>query len=374
MEYSDNSDLKLFDAILKDNKVLMLGENTHSDGATFKFKSRLIKYLHENMNYNVILYEAGRYDTWIMNNEMNNRNIGISPDSVGGLGLFHFWWANKETLIEYYQQTKNSEKPIELGGFDFQFSGSELYGKREKLLRDFVSKNKIDIGKYPIFKRNIDKLEYFVSPSYTDKILTESQKEQLLREIKNLEELVLKLDKTSESEIYARYFHDININFQKSWRYKQGSIESMQFRDSVMAKNIIYQIDSVYKNKKIIIWTSNIHTFTEKYNNDYFPLGTYIKKKYGKSSYMLNFSSYAKRNDNGNLTNKPGKFAIENVFHDTKTPYFFIDFSSIDAGSVLKRKFVSTVNQGIDEKRFWSRYFDGILYIDNNTQLTPIKK
>ena len=67
---------------------------------------------------------------------------------------------------------------------------------------------------------------------------------------------------------------------------------------------------------------------------------------------------------------KPGKFAIENTFHSTKTPYFFIDLRSIPENSVLKKEFVSTINQGVDQKKVWSQFFDGIFYIDTNTFLT----
>jgi len=376
MEYLDDTDLKIFDTVLKDNRILMLGENIHSDGATFKFKSRLIKYLHENLNYDVVLYEAGRYDTWIMNEEMNYHKLGVPSDSIGGLGLFEFWWANKEMkpLIEYYQKTKISDKPIELGGVDFQFSGSTLSIRREKLLKDFLSKNKIEIKKFPVLNKNIKVIEYFVFEGYVNKMLKENQKNNILREISELEKITKKLIKTPENIIYAQYFHDIKNNFQKSWKYKIGSMPSMQYRDSLMAKNLIYQIDSVYKNKKIIIWCANIHTFTEKYNEYYLPLGTYIKKKYGNASYMLNFSSYTKKDHNGNLTNKPGKFAIENILHETKTPYLFINLKDITKKSPLKKEFVSTINQGIDEKRYWSHYLDGIFFIDINTQLTPNKK
>jgi erythromycin esterase-like protein len=149
---------------------------------------------------------------------------------------------------------------------------------------------------------------------------------------------------------------------------------SMQFRDSLMARNLIHQIDSVYKDKKVIVWCANIHTFAERYDKDYLPLGTYIKNKYGKASYMIDFSSYAKKSDKDILINKPGKFAIENAFHKTKTPYFFMNLRDIPENSLLRKEFVSTVNQGIDQKRIWSRSFDGIFYIDTNTLLTPINK
>jgi hypothetical protein len=89
---------------------------------------------------------------------------------------------------------------------------------------------------------------------------------------------------------------------------------------------------------------------------------------------MIDFSSYAKKSDKDILINKPGKFAIENAFHKTKTPYFFMNLRDIPENSLLRKEFVSTVNQGIDQKRIWSRSFDGIFYIDTNTLLTPINK
>ncbi|MGG5210096.1 erythromycin esterase family protein [Chryseobacterium sp. MIQD13] len=376
MEYRDNSDLKVLDSVLKDNQVLMLGENTHYDGATSQAKSRLIKYLHENLGYNVVLYEAAQYDTWIMNEEMNNHSMKVPADSIGGLGLFWFWWATNEAepLIKYYEKTKISGAPIELGGFDIQFTGDNLSGRRGKLLKDFLNKNKININSFPVFNRNINELENLTFEYYTNKLLKGNQKNELLKEITRLEQTVLKLEKTSENIVYAQYLHDMKNNFQKSWKYKPGSIPSMQFRDSLMARNLIHQIDSVYKDKKVIVWCSNIHTFSERYDKNYLPLGTYIKNKYGKASYMLDFSSYAKRSEKGNLINRPGKFAIENIFHETKTPYFFINLRNIPESSLLRKEFVSTINQGIDQKRNWSRSFDGIFYIDTNTTLTLRKK
>lgn len=376
IDYRDNSDLKIFDSILKNNKILILGENTHMDGSTFEAKSRLIKYLHENLNYNVVLYEAGQYDTWVMNEEMNYHKLKTSADSIGGLGLFEFWWNTKETqpLMRYYQKTKISDTPIEIGGFDIQFSGTILTSKREKLLKDFLSRNNVNINNFPIFSKHINELNNFIHRKYVNRVLKGNQKNELLQEISKLEQTVLRLDKTPENIMYARYFHDIKDNMTKNWKYKPGSMPSMQFRDSLMARNLIHQIDSVYKDKKIIVWCANIHSFAERYSKDYLPLGSYIRNKYGTSSYIIDFSSYAQRNETGSISDKPGKFAIENLFHKTKTPYFFLNLRNIPESSFLKKEFVSTINQKIDMKKNWSRSFDGIFYIDINKTLTPIKK
>lgn len=373
---TDFSDLQIFDSILKGNKVLMLGENIHTDGQTFKAKSRLIRYLHEKMGYNVVLYEAGQYDSWIMNQEMMTHKMNIRSESIGGLGLFDFWWANEETkpLIHYFQKTKTGKNPISLGGFDIQMSGNVLSDQRPRLIKDFLNRNKISIASFPIFNKNIDNLDYFIYDHYVNKRLNEKQKKQFLDEIKKLEISALELNKNDENTIYARFFNDMRNNYIKSWKFRAGSMPSMNFRDSLMAKNLIYQIDSVYKDQKIMVWCANIHTFADRYSKNYLPLGAYIKKKYRKASYMLDFSSYGRQDTPNIISEKPGKFAIENIFHNTQRPYFFIDLRGIPESSLLKKEFVSTLNQGADEKRKWSNLVDGIFYIDINKNPTYPKK
>lgn len=376
MDYENNRDLKALDSILKDNRILMLGENTHYDGSTLQAKGRLIQYLHESLGYNVVLYEAGQYDCWIMNEEMKNQTLKIPLDSIGGLGLFNFWWNNKETqpLIKYYQKTKTSSFPIELGGFDIQFSGETLTSKRSKLLKEFFNKNNITIKNFPLFSKYMNELPNFVYKGYVNRLLNEKQKKDLLKEISQLEDIVSQLKKNPENDIYTKYFNDIRNNFSKAWKYESGSMKSMHFRDSLMAKNLIRQIDSVYPKEKIIVWCANIHTFSAPYNKNYRPLGSYIKERYGKTSYMLDFSSYAKLNPSQNLTDKPGKLAVENIFHKMKTPYFIMDLRNIPTSSYLKKEFISTINQGADQNKIWSHFMDGIFFIDTNTFLTPIKK
>ncbi len=59
MTDSNFSDLRFFDAMLKNNRILMLGEMMHNDGETFKAKARIIRYLHEHLDYDVVYMRQG---------------------------------------------------------------------------------------------------------------------------------------------------------------------------------------------------------------------------------------------------------------------------------------------------------------------------
>ena len=50
MSEKNTQDLEFLKTVLKNNRIVFLGESIHQDGQTFKAKARLIKYLHENLD------------------------------------------------------------------------------------------------------------------------------------------------------------------------------------------------------------------------------------------------------------------------------------------------------------------------------------
>lgn len=383
MTEQNNQDLEFLKMMLKDNRIVFLGEGIHQDGQTFKAKSRLIKYLHENLDYNVVLYEAGQYDMWITNQEMEKGTLGVGKDSIAGLGMFNFWWDNKETqpLNNYYLQTKKTNNPITLGGFDMQYSGDLLteilnngYLRRIKLLREFLANQNISLYDYPFLNQNIDNLTIFRYKKFTEATYKKNEITQLLKELQSISLRISRLPKTEETKIYSRYLKDIKNHIQKNLMYKSGNKESMNFRDSLMVENLIYQLDSLYPNQKVIIWSANVHAYKKYYPNNFKPLGQYIKEKYKNQSYAIGFTSYGVYNPLKQIINTPNKYAVENAFHQLNQPYFFLDFSQIPNQSALKSEYYSVIDQGMNVKAKWSDFVDGIFYIDVNQEPTPLKE
>src|SRR2546430_1406283 len=58
----DFADLKPLRTTLKGVRVVLLGEQDHGDGTTLLAKTRLIRFLHEQMGFDVLAFESGFYD------------------------------------------------------------------------------------------------------------------------------------------------------------------------------------------------------------------------------------------------------------------------------------------------------------------------
>lgn len=373
---TDDSDLAFLSSVLKNNRIVFLGEQLHSDASTFRAKGRLIKYLHEKLDYNIVLYEAGLYDMWLMNEQLDHQTFKMDREKIPALGLYNFWWDNPENkkLWDYYEYTKQRGKPIVLGGFDIQLTGKidDLF--RYDLLKSYLEEKDIDINKYPSLSFHKENLSLYFNEWQHRKISKDS-KDSLLSELSTIIGLLEIKKSNIPDNIYVRYLSGIRSRYKTVWKYKSGSMESMQSRDSLMAQNLIWLIDSVYKDKKIIVWTANVHTLYN-YNNaqsSYFnfkPLAEYIKSRYGDMSYLITFTSYGRNNNSEGLMDKANNKSIEYVFHQIKKQYFFINTSEINSSSFLREETFSKINQGINIKANWSRMTDGIFYIDTMNNIT----
>lgn len=118
-------DLVFLDEELDDAEIVMLGEQTHGDGSTFLAKTRMIKYLHEHLGYNILVFESGlmdAYRVWEM------IKLGADSVEVFDFGIFPVWSGSEQVqpLFQYILEQARTDNPLILAGFDIQPTGSSL--------------------------------------------------------------------------------------------------------------------------------------------------------------------------------------------------------------------------------------------------------
>lgn len=133
-----NQDLEPFGKMVADARIVSLGEGTHGTSEHFRIKHRLIRYLVENKNFNVIGLEANFTAVLALNNYIL-RGEGTAEEALYSLGS---WVWDTEEVLElirwmrrYNEDPKNNRK-ISIYGFDLL----NLYPALEGALA-FVEKN-----------------------------------------------------------------------------------------------------------------------------------------------------------------------------------------------------------------------------------------
>lgn len=358
-DYSNNDFSKL-DSILGDKKIIMLGESMHSDGSTFIMKSKLIKYLHKKFGYDVVLFEAGLYDMA----RLNNAESKIKPTNF----LYPFWGDVEETndLWSYFDKHKS----ISLGGFDIQYTGNLSDSLRGVALRDYLKKCGININEYSSFIEVIDKLSQYTSLKYKYS-LSNTKKDSILTDMDNIhQKLLLSKNDTIDNYLYSTYLRNSRDWYHCVWHNDHMSKRRFHIRDSLMAENLIYQIENNYKNRKIIVWAANLHIIHD--NNGYkdkipfASMGEYIKNKYSDSCYTLAFSSYCNDNEHGEIYNKASNKSIEYLLHKLGYKSAFVDFQKM-----MDKHIIIRANQNMNLKGKWREMIDGLFFIDTMKKIKP---
>ena len=121
----DFSDLLPLKSLIGDARLVVLGEQSHGDGAVFYAKARVIKFLHQHMGFDVLTWESGMFDCREVDRAL--RDPARKMEDIARMGIFPIWTFSAQVTptLEYVRSTLSSEKPIETCGFDHQFSGGE---------------------------------------------------------------------------------------------------------------------------------------------------------------------------------------------------------------------------------------------------------
>src|SRR5688572_11690079 len=109
-------DLQFFKSVLKDRRIVQLGESGHGVAEFNHAKVRLIKFLHQQMGFDVMAFESGLYECY-------NANGPGSALTMMRSCIFGVWHTEEvRALFDYIVETRQTDRPLILAGFDTQIS------------------------------------------------------------------------------------------------------------------------------------------------------------------------------------------------------------------------------------------------------------
>lgn len=367
-ESKDNSDLEFLRQELKDKQIVVLGESRHHDGSTFLAKTRLVKFLHQELGFHTIFFESGRYDMWRL-----QQDTLLTPESA----VYLFWCLSDQTqqLWQYIKKVG-----IETVGFDIQCTGDMEDSVRRKRLFNYLSEyGSHAIQTWPESYRLFGKLRFYLNHTtlnaaiqnsviFPGKITTEL--DSMIRYLRRQPEESCWKGDPLELKTYLSYIAGIKNQIAYVSRYEAGTPQRLQWRDSLMAENFLSLLkEPLYKDKKIIVWIANLHAFNDNrqfYDHSFINWGERVKSICGKRMYTMLFTSFS-RHDKGDESYDISRCnSLEYALHTQNKPYLYI--TSINS-SVLNPA-VCRVNQSVNYSLYLKNMADGLFYIDSEQNLS----
>jgi erythromycin esterase len=253
----DFSDLAFLAPLLDGKRLVMLGEHSHGVAEFNWLKVRLVKYLHQKLDFDVVAFESPLVACDTADRLLARVNARTVLEDC-----LHAVWHTKEVLplFEYASLMRGSNKKLSISGFDIQDRSIEINNRLQKLLGMIapplavqVSQNEqkvvgaLRIGQLPDGKRDRENLiTFYESVARTLSSNKRPLEDQYLIPILEIEMAI----RAAESRVADLH----ELSSRSSW-----TPPSKNFRDKAMADNLEYLLDIAYPGRKIIVWAHNYH-------------------------------------------------------------------------------------------------------------------
>jgi erythromycin esterase len=224
--------LSSLDTLLRNKRIVLLGESSHGTEEYSQTKFGLIRYLHEKLGFNVVLFESPMSGCAYVNMATDTNGATLVRNSIQ-----NFW--HTQIVAGLFRYIKRSKMAFD--GFDPQFMQSP----------------------YPaLFYASA--LEQW--PGLKDTLL---QLDQRAATTVHHPSVYLSL-KDSFSMAYqgiTKRLQGLQMNPAQQWLQQMMAINGDYYahinegdnRDECMAKNIIWLAEHRYPHEKIIVWAHNTH-------------------------------------------------------------------------------------------------------------------
>ncbi|WP_215223216.1 erythromycin esterase family protein [Echinicola shivajiensis] len=359
-------DLNVLRKSIGDSRVVLLGEQDHGDAATFLAKTRIIKFLHQSLDFDVLVFESDFYGLNYSNNNLIENVVKGSHSFVDN--IYPLWGQcdSFKPMIDYIIDNRGTSNPLTVSGIDPRHV---LKCSREHYLDDlssFINESEVSIAP--------DKLSQFyktVETVLTDEYSSNVTGDQLAA----FYEVLLEVKSSAIGNVF---WEQEMRNLEGFVRNSLDSSISNNIRDVQMGDNLLWLLNKKYKDKKVVVWASNTHIFKDfsiikeqnliLSNPDTINTGSYVYEKLKDEMYVLGVTSYS--GNGGRLGEKgfeiiePQSNFFESWVYETDFPYAFIDFSNMPENLKKEMFFMKTL---VHKPRIanWFNMFDGIIYIQN---------
>jgi erythromycin esterase len=397
----DFSDLEPIRKAIGEARIVYLSEPSHGDGASFHARTRLIKFLHQKCGFEVLAFESGLYDcrkAWALLREAKMR-----PREAVSQGVFGIWTGSEQVqpLIEYLGRQARGPRPLEICGFDCQFSAPASSRYLPGELATVLSQVPTETLSAKQRTAAVAGCKRLTAPGA---ILDKGQLEAFAACRKALAAMKPTAALPAlELAFWQRHLENMTVlaDIFVAAQERPRRIERFHsnIRDPQMARNLAWLAHDLYPRRKIIVWAHVFHlmrnqdtiamvvepdkTSAERKTVRPYPgikvMGDEAHKALGKETYSLFFTAaegeWQTVSDPEPVKLKPLiAGSLDDLLVKAGCENAFLDFRSRGKdGEWLATRLIARFLGNMDHEADWTKICDGLVFTRKQTPSTPVK-
>lgn len=287
----DYSDLTAFGDAIGDARIVGLAEQSHGGKEEFELKTRLVKYLHKNKGFDVLILESGFYDVGRIWEKMQ-AGAKVDDEAVGNIFFMYSKSSEGRKLLQYIDSTQADTHPLLLAGMDSQHTGAYSQNEMMNKLESFLlgrGSNTVQLNDWLTFKTVSTNMFKKFDVPYTTPSSTDQSAFRNITALLQTELCATQTDNfqtTASPGWWCQVVKSIDAVATLYWSADDQ-------RDYTIGTNVVWLADNPYAGKKIIVWGHAVHTlynypFDTTHNN----AGTVIRNHFNQNYYVANVTAY----------------------------------------------------------------------------------
>jgi len=350
----DFSDLQFLKEILIDKKYVFLGESTHYAYEFSEIKFRLIRFLVQELDFDVIVFESNIWNCY----QLKLLKDHYTSKELLDRTIYAVW--NTQTLQELISYIMKNN--LEFAGFDIKPSAYKNDYYFEQIILSAIDSTLSSIA----YKCSLEFSNFYKNRNLT---CNKIHMNQVLSDHSKLFTLLTKYQQNGK-------YQDLDI-YQKEIQNRIRIINSCiiddkeyvnEYRDSLMSVTLQWLTEEIYPGKKIILWAHNGHISKNNLKRNK-PMGSFLPETILNASYIIGFYMYSGVTFSDKIieVRKPYKNSLEALMIQPNYKYSFFDLSNrtySDETSWMFNEISSLLWGRFKRKIVLNKSYDAILFID----------